>query len=101
MPDGEIFSSGSRLLTRAGSAARAGSRPYRTDWRELARALRLPPQHRARRAAVVFAADKKWRPLMELGGLDVENSLFAVGCGSSRLLYDERERTRLVQESQL
>src|SRR6266566_81180 len=101
MPDGEIFSSGSRALTRLGSGAGGASRAYRADGGERAAALHLSAQYRTRGVHIVLAADEKRRPLMQLAGLDVEDSFGAIGCGSSSLLDDERQRIRLVQEPEL
>src|SRR5258706_1450283 len=101
MPEGEIFSPGSCLLTRAGRGAGGRSRAYRTGRRKRAGTLIDSAQHLARGIDVVVAPDEERSALMQLGGLNVEDPLMTVGCGTARLLDDEGERTGFVEETKL
>src|SRR5687767_12804814 len=101
MPAGESFSPGSRELTRAGSGTGGSSRSYRAGRRERARTLCSPALHRTRSVDVVLAADEKRSALMQLGRLDVEDALHAVGGGAAGLLDDERQRIRFVKQPEL
>jgi hypothetical protein len=42
------------------------------------------------------AADEKWAPLMQLGRLDIEDPLPAIGRLAARDLYNKGERVALV-----
>jgi hypothetical protein len=90
MPEGESFSPGSCLLTRAGRGAGVASRAYRPYRRKRADALDLAAQHFSGSVDVVGTADEEWRPLMQLGGLNVKNSLMSIRRGTASLLDDER-----------
>ena len=48
-----------------------------------------------------FAPDVKRRPLVKIGGLEIENSVAPVDCRASRLLDDEGQRIGLVKETKL
>src|SRR6478609_8922599 len=101
IPAGESFSPDCSLLTRAGRGAGGRSHAYRADRRQRARARRLFAEHLPRGIDVVGAADEEWRALMQLGRMNVQNSLVAIGGGAAGLLDDERERTGLVKQAQL
>src|ERR1700720_44826 len=101
MPEGDIFSPGSCLLTCAGRGAGGRSRAYRPGRRKRRGSLPRPAQHLARGIDVVVAADEERSALVQLRGLDVEDALVAIGCRSARLLDDEGERTGLVKEAKL
>src|SRR5947209_7024728 len=100
MPDGESFSPGSRFFTSAGRAAGVCSRPYRPHRRQRVRGF-VGAEHRARSFDVVGAADKEWRALVELGRLNVEHSLVAIGGCTTGLFDDERKWARFVKQAQL
>src|SRR5712672_3462176 len=101
MPEGESLSPGSCLLTRAGRGAGPASRAYRPCRRKRADAPGLAAQHLSGSVHVVGAADKQRRPLMQLGGLNVQNALMSIGGGATGLLDDEREWTRLIEKAEL
>src|SRR5688500_11786583 len=101
MPDGETFSPDSGGLTRCGSGVEGGSCPYRAGGGDRAGALGIAALHRARGIYVVLASDEQRCALMQLGGLDVQDSLDAIGRGPASLLDDERERVGLVKEPEL
>src|SRR6266699_1945616 len=101
MPEGEIFSPGSCLLTCAGRGAGGRSRAYRPGRRKRAGTLFVGAQHLARGIDVVVAPDEEWSALMQLGGLNVEDAVMTVGCRTTRLLDDEGERTGFVKETKL
>src|SRR5207249_6849808 len=63
--------------------------------------LRPAAQHCARRIDVIRTADEERRTLVELGGLDVEDALVTIRCGTPCLFDDEGERTGLVKKTQL
>src|SRR5882757_9175010 len=99
MPEGESFSRGSCLLTRAGRGASVASRAYRPCRRKRADTPGLAAQHLSGGVHVVGAPDKERRPLMQLGGLNVQNALMSISGGSPGLLHDEREWTCLIEKA--
>src|ERR1700681_2353732 len=101
MPEGESLSPGSCLLTRAGGGAGVASRAYRPYRRKRADALDLAAQHFSGGVDVVGAADEERRPLMQLGGLNVENALMSIRGGTTSLLDDESERARFIEKAEL
>src|SRR6266566_2184451 len=96
IPEGEIFPAGSSLLMCAGRGAGGISRAYRPNRRKRCGAFSVRAQHRACGLYIVGAADEQRSPLMQLRGLDIEDSLVSIGCRTTGLLDNERERTRLV-----
>src|ERR1700693_481941 len=101
MPEGEIFSPGSCLLTCAGRGAGGRSRAYRPGRRKRRGSLPGAAQHLARGIDVVVTADEERSALVQLRGLDVEDALLAVGCSTARLLDNESEWTGLIKETKL
>src|ERR1700720_3173654 len=101
MPEGDIFSPGSCLLTCAGRGAGGRSRAYRPGRRKRRGSLPRPAQHLARGIDVVVAADEERSALVQLRGLDVEDALLTVSRRTARLLHNESEWTRLVKETKL